>query len=172
MIMLNRFEKLTGKRTSEPVPIPVEPPPENFAGPQAEIDPKLRALIDIKVRLHQKLLDEIDLTAIDKLPKTAFQDQVAAMIRDLLRTERMQLNQQEQAQLTVEIIDEMIGLGPLEPLLKDPTVNDILVNTHRMVFVERAGKLELTGASFQDERHLLRIVNKIVAKVGRRVDES
>jgi pilus assembly protein CpaF len=132
----------------------------------------LRALIDIKVRLHQKLLDEIDLTAIEKLPKTAFQDQVGAMVRDLLRTERLQLNQQEQAQLTVEIIDEMIGLGPLEPLLKDPTVNDILVNTHRMVFVERAGKLELTGASFQDERHLLRIVNKIVAKVGRRVDES
>src|SRR4051794_19547171 len=126
MIMLNRFGKLTGQRTTEPVPVPVEPPPETIAGPSAEIDPKLRALIDIKVRLHQKLLDEIDLTATEKLPKTAFQEQVGTLVRDLLRTERMQLNQQEQAQLTVEIIDEMIGLGPLEPLLKDPTVNDIL----------------------------------------------
>ncbi len=175
--MFNRFSKL-GKPAQEAPAAPTSKtasasglPPE-LSMPQIEIDPVSQAMTDLKVRVHQKLLDEINLPAIEKLPREAFRDQVAMLVTALLRTERVQLNQQEQAQLTADVIDEMIGLGPLEPLLKDPTINDILVNTHRMIFVERAGQLELTGAHFQDERHLLRIINKIVSTVGRRVDES
>jgi pilus assembly protein CpaF len=172
--MLTRFTRLTGPRTNGAEPTAVQP-----AGPAAPVDPPLtevdvanRLYTDIKVRLHQKLLEEINLTAIEKLPPEAFREQTAAMITRLLKAERVQLNQREQAQITNDVIDEMVGLGPLEPLLKDTGINDILVNTHRQVFVERRGRLELTPVIFQDERHLLRIISKIVSAVGRRVDES
>ncbi|GIX13966.1 MAG: hypothetical protein KatS3mg118_1925 [Paracoccaceae bacterium] len=92
--------------------------------------------------------------------------------REGLREMSVVLNAQEMEQLTSELYDEVTGLGPLEPLLKDPTVSDILVNGHAQVFVERHGKLELTDTQFKDDRHLLRIIDKIVSAVGRRVDES
>jgi pilus assembly protein CpaF len=170
--MLTRFTRLPGMREAEPTPAvtPIVPSAAEVA--QAEIDTNNRVYTDVKVRLHQRLLEEINLTAIEKLPPDAFREQTGALITKLLKAERVQLNQREQAQITNDVIDEMIGLGPLEPLLKDTTVNDILVNTHRQVFVERAGRLELTPVIFQDERHLLRIISKIVSAVGRRVDES
>src|SRR4029079_385640 len=93
-------------------------------------------------------------------------------VADYVRAERISLNQKELDLFAAEIVDEMIGFGPIEPLLKDPTVNDILINTHRTCYVERFGKLERTRVHFKDEAHLLRIVNKIVAGIGRRVDES
>src|SRR5438270_7248846 len=89
-----------------------------------------------------------------------------------MRTERLSLNQKELQAFAEEIVDEMTGFGPIEPLLKDPTINDILINTHKKCFVERFGKLEETSVHFKDEAHLMRIVQKIVAHVGRRVDES
>jgi pilus assembly protein CpaF len=94
------------------------------------------------------------------------------MVRELLLDEKAPLNATERSQLSVEIVDEVLGLGPLEPLIKDETVSDILVNTEHLVFVERFGKIERTGVRFKDARHLLRIINKIVSTVGRRVDES
>ena len=127
---------------------------------------------DIKMRLHQRLLDEINLSAIEKLSIEEFRDQVGQLVKEMMRAERVQFNQKEQDRIVADVIDEMTGLGPLEPLLKDPTVNDILVNTYSKVFVERSGVLELTSVRFKDERHLLRIINKIVSTVGRRVDES
>ena len=139
---------------------------------QAATDAANRVYTDVKVRLHQRLLEEINLAAIEKLPPETFREQTAGIITKLLKAERVQLNQREQVQITDDVIDEMIGLGPLEPLLKDTSINDILVNTHRQVFVERSGRLELTPVIFQDERHLLRIISKIVSAVGRRVDES
>src|SRR6185437_14476233 len=91
---------------------------------------------------------------------------------DLLSSENIALNVSEYNQIVTEVLDEVLGLGPLEPFLKDPTVSDILVNTYRQVYVERAGRLEPTPAHFKDERHLMRIIQKIVGAVGRRVDES
>src|SRR5690349_14782696 len=171
--MLTRFTKLTGGKEKQPQPANSEAIAAVVADPtQMELDSASRIYTDVKVRLHQRLLEEINLPAIEKLPPEAFREQTASIITRLLKADRVQLNQREQAQITDDVIDEMIGLGPLEPLLKDPTINDILVNTHRQVFVERQGRLELTPVIFQDERHLLRIINKIVSAVGRRVDES
>ena len=169
--MLTRFTRLAGMRPPEAMPAAAAAPaaPELI---QAEADASNRVYTEVKVRLHQRLLEEINLTAIEKLPPEVFREQTGALITKLLKVERVQLNQREQVQITNDVIDEMIGLGPLEPLLKDPSVNDILVNTHRQVFVERTGRLELTPVIFQDERHLLRIITKIVSAVGRRVDES
>lgn len=168
--MFRRFTRMT-----EPQEKPTEgraPATSAIDQARADVDAANRVYTDVKVRLHQKLLEEINFAAIEKLPPDAFREQTAALITKLLKSDRVQLNQREQAQITNDVIDEMIGLGPLEPLLKDTSINDILVNTHRQVFVERAGRLELTPVIFQDERHLLRIISKIVSTVGRRVDES
>jgi pilus assembly protein CpaF len=127
---------------------------------------------DLKVRLHQRLLDMINLSALDKIAVEDLRREVGAMVRELLVGENMALNAQEYAQLVEEILDEVLGLGPLEPLLKDNTVADILVNTYDKVFVERHGRLEYTPVKFKDDRHLLRIIDKIVTRIGRRVDES
>ncbi|HET6467959.1 MAG TPA: CpaF family protein [Geminicoccaceae bacterium] len=128
--------------------------------------------LELKTRLHQRLLGILNLSAIDKVPAADLRREVATMVGEILAEEGVALNAKEFAQITDEILDEVLGLGPLEPLLKDPTVTDILVNTHQNVFVERRGKLELTPVRFKDERHLLRIIDKIVSGVGRRVDES
>ena len=130
------------------------------------------ALLDEKVKLHERIIDEFNLAALEKLPRDELTREVRTYLGDYVRNERLSLNQKEQQAFAEEIVDEMIGFGPIEPLLKDPTVNDILINTHKQCFVERFGKLEKTTVHFKDEAHLLRIVQKIVAGVGRRVDES
>ncbi|HXL98532.1 MAG TPA: CpaF family protein [Rhizomicrobium sp.] len=127
---------------------------------------------DLKVFLHEKLLAILNLSVLDKVSRDDLAREVSPMIKDLLAGENIALNTTEYNQLVDEILDEVLGLGPLEPFLKDVTVSDILVNTHRHVFVERAGRLEATPARFKDERHLMRIIQKIVGAVGRRVDES
>ncbi|MFO1059995.1 MAG: CpaF family protein [Dongiaceae bacterium] len=173
--MLSRFSRATPRR-DEPVIAPPEAAQEPRVPALAEVAAAEVAepagFTDIKVRLHQRLLDEINLAAIEKLSLEEFRGQVSTLVKELLRAEKLQFNQKEQDRIVADVIDEMTGLGPLEPLLKDPTVNDILVNTCTKVFVERAGKLELTSVRFKDDRHLLRIINKIVSTVGRRVDES
>jgi pilus assembly protein CpaF len=127
---------------------------------------------DLKVRLHQRLLEMLNLAAIDKVPVESLRREVATMIRELLAEEGVALNAKEYYQLVEEVLDEVLGLGPLEPLLKDATVSDVLVNTHKQVFVERHGRLEVTQVQFKDDDHLLRIIDKIVSRVGRRIDES
>ena len=127
---------------------------------------------DLKVHLHQRLLDMLNLSIIDKMPPDEFRREIGELVRELLLEEQQALNLNERNQLVNDILDELLGLGPLEPLLKDATVNDILVNTHSQVFVERFGRLHLTPVQFKDDRHLLRIIDKIVSAVGRRVDES
>jgi pilus assembly protein CpaF len=129
-------------------------------------------LTDLKVRIHQQLIDVMNLSAIETMKAEELQVEVDELIREQLTREQVPLNQQEKQRLTVEVLDEILGYGPLEPLLKDPTVSDIIVNTSQQVYVERAGKLEPTTVRFKDDRHLSRIINKIVAAVGRRVDES
>ena len=130
------------------------------------------AYVEAKVRLHQRLLDMINLPAIERMKPEEFRAGVAEMVRELVEKEQVPLNAGQRTQLVSDIIDEMLGLGPIEPLLKDPTVSDILVNTHRQVYVERFGQIEPTAVKFKDTKHLFRIIDKIVSRVGRRVDES
>jgi pilus assembly protein CpaF len=129
-------------------------------------------ILELKVRLHQKLLDEINLGAIELMPREQFIAEVGGIIRELLAVETTPLNERERAQIVTDVLDELLGLGALEPLLKDTTVSDILVNTYSQVYVERRGKLELSPTRFKDDAHLIRIINKMVTAVGRRVDEG
>jgi pilus assembly protein CpaF len=130
------------------------------------------ALLDEKLKLHGRIIDEFNLTLLDKLSPEELHRQVKDYIGNYVHAERISLNQKEFDVFTNEVIAEMTGYGPIEPLLKDPTVSDILINSHRLCFVERFGKLERTNVRFKDEAHLLRIINKIVSAIGRRVDES
>jgi pilus assembly protein CpaF len=129
-------------------------------------------LLDAKVRLHRRLIEEINLSALEKLPEDEMRAHIQQLVTQYIVVERLALNTQELNEFVSEILDEMTGLGPLEPLLKDPTINDILINGHESTFVERHGLLEPVACRFKDEAHLLRIINKIVSAVGRRVDES
>jgi pilus assembly protein CpaF len=129
-------------------------------------------LIDAKVRLHRKLIDDLNLAMLERLSKEELRKQVSDIVGDYVRSERILLNARELELFTDEVFDELTGLGPIEPLLKDPSINDILINTHERVYVERYGQLEQVPVRFKDEAHVLRIVNKIVSAVGRRVDES
>ena len=143
------------------------------SAPQPTANPLLsEKLLDAKVRLHRRLIEEINLSALEKLPDEEMRSHIQGLVSQYVLTERLALNTQELNDFVLEILDEMTGLGPLEPLLKDPSVNDILINGHECVYVERLGILEPTGVRFKDEAHLLRIINKIVSAVGRRVDES
>jgi pilus assembly protein CpaF len=128
--------------------------------------------LNLKVRLHRRLLDTMNFAAFETMGSIQFRQEVSELVRELLQTEQAAVNLAEQEQIVTDILNEVMGLGPIEPLVKDDTVSDILVNTYNRVFVERSGKLELTDVKFKDERHLLRIINKIVSAVGRRIDES
>ena len=128
-------------------------------------------LLDEKLKLHGRIIDEFNLNVLEKLPPEEQHRQVQAYVGNYIRAERISLNQKELDIFTDEIIAEMTGYGPIEPLLKDPTISDILINTHNLCFIERFGKLERTNVRFKDEAHLLRIINKIVSGIGRRVDE-
>jgi len=127
---------------------------------------------ELKVELHQRLLDLINLQALEQMSREQIQAEVGDIVAEELAKQNHALNHAERKQLVADVLDELLGLGPLEPLLKDPTITDILVNGHGKVFVERYGVLESTPVRFKDERHLLRIIQKIVSAVGRRIDES
>src|SRR3954465_5489248 len=140
--------------------------------PAPSSSPLRDKLLDAKVRLHRRLIEEINLSAIEKVSEGEVRRQISALVAQYVLAERIALNAQELDAFGDEIIDEMTGLGPIEPLLKDPTVNDILINGHECVYIERAGVLEPTPGRFKDDPHFLPIVNKIVSGVGRRVDET
>jgi pilus assembly protein CpaF len=127
---------------------------------------------ELRDRLHQRVIELLDLNAVSAMPQEAVMAQLTKLIEQLLQQESVPLNQRERAQITQDILHEVLGLGPLEPLLADPSVADILVNGHRQVFVERYGRLELTPVRFKDDAHLKKIIEKIVSRVGRRIDES
>ena len=129
---------------------------------------------DLKARIHDRLLDIIDLSVIDKIEREEFEFQIRQVVERILKEESytLPLNLNEREKIFTEILDEVLGYGPLEPLLKDHTVSDILVNTYKDIYVERAGKIEATDARFKDDEHLMRIIDKIVSSVGRRIDES
>ncbi|MDQ7836653.1 MAG: ATPase, T2SS/T4P/T4SS family [Humidesulfovibrio sp.] len=129
---------------------------------------------EIKNRIHDRLIDVLDLSLLDSLPREEMRQEINRVVERILREDFAQapLNLSERRSLLGEIEDEVLGLGPLEPFVKDPTVNDILVNGYRNIYVERRGVLELTPARFKDDDHLRKIIDRIVSRVGRRVDES
>jgi pilus assembly protein CpaF len=182
---MSRFSSLLA-----PAPVPAAPSPQQQEEAPARIafPPAARTeetpaetggassshndeMLAAKVRLHRKLIEEINLSALEKLPPETVRGEVRRFVIEQVKAERLALNTAELEAFSNEVVDEMIGLGPIEPLLKDPQISDILINGHERVFVERRGMLETSPIRFKDEAHLLRIVNKIVAGVGRRVDE-
>jgi pilus assembly protein CpaF len=126
----------------------------------------------VKADLHRKILDRLDLEKLGRATGDTAREEVLVLIRNSVNSEVVPLSFAERERLSREILDEIFGLGPLEPLLKDHSISDILVNRFDKVYIERAGKLELTGLSFKDNQHLMQIIERIVSRVGRRVDES
>jgi len=129
---------------------------------------------ELKTRIHDKLLDLMDLSVLETLDTQTLRSQIRILVEKVLREESrvIPLNLTERERLFTEIQDEVLGLGPLEPFLQDPSISDVLVNTYERIYVERMGKLELTDARFKDDQHLMKIIDKIVSSVGRRIDES
>lgn len=127
---------------------------------------------DARMRIHKRFLEEINLANLESLPVDRMRREVGKFVAEYVAEERMALNASEVDELINDIMDELVGLGPLETLMRDPTVNDILINGHENCFVERKGKLVQEHIPFNDEAHLLRVINKIVSAVGRRIDES
>jgi pilus assembly protein CpaF len=142
---------------------------------QTELDgdaKRRRRLLNLRVDLHRKLLEALNLSAIEKVSENELRSEIAEVARDELSSSDLVLTKVEFDRLIQDLVDEVTGLGPLEPLLADSTVTDILVNTYSQCYVERSGKLELSPVQFKDNQHLMRVINKIVSAVGRRVDES
>ncbi|WP_374396899.1 CpaF family protein [Tabrizicola sp.] len=190
--MFSRFKKDTpGARPAPGAPAPAAAPADKAAfaaraQAQAAVPQRAAAeaiaadkekkrkerLTELKVEIHKRLLEDLNLSAIESATEQSLRGEIAALATEALDEMSVALNKEDRLALTQELYDEVMGLGPLEPLLKDETINDILVNGPKRIFIERAGKLELSDVTFRDERHLLRIIDKIVSAVGRRVDES
>jgi len=126
----------------------------------------------LKGRIHRRLLERLNLANLDKTDRETVIEAIRRVVHELLTSEKVPLNFEEREELVTQILDEIFGLGPIEPLMKDPEVSDILVNTWKQVYIERHGKLETTDIQFQDDRHLLQVIDRIVSAVGRRIDDS
>ncbi|HPT26500.1 MAG TPA: ATPase, T2SS/T4P/T4SS family, partial [Bryobacteraceae bacterium] len=142
---------------------------KNAGKPKSSLKPEYQ---ELKFTLHRKLLDKINLEALATIDNQRVRGEVRQALITLIDSEPTLLSSLEKQQICDEVLDEVFGLGPLEPLLQDPTISDILVNGCRQVYVERKGLLELTSVTFRDDPHLIRIIDKIVSQVGRRIDES
>jgi pilus assembly protein CpaF len=127
---------------------------------------------EVKQKIHGRLVEEANLTALDSMEAAEIRPEISKLIDYFLIEEKVLLNEDEKNALVIEILDELMGLGPLEPLLKDPSVSDILCNTYKNIFVERFGLLEKTKARFINNAHMMNIIDRIISRVGRRIDES
>jgi pilus assembly protein CpaF len=150
---------------SQNVPLPRAPQPRGQQAPRAQY-------VELKANVHRKLLNRLNLEALANAERNRAESEMRTLVLELLSEENAPLSLSEREGLFSELVDEVFGLGPLEPLLRDGTVSDILVNTHKNVFVERGGLLERVPTSFQDDKHLLRVIDRIVSGVGRRIDDS
>src|SRR5687767_8997412 len=128
--------------------------------------------LDLRANVHRKLLGRLNLEALAQTDRSRAESEIRALLSQLLSEETTPISLSERESLFSEVLDDVFGLGPLEPLLRDPSISDILVNTYHHVFVERKGMLERVSASFQDDQHLLRVIDRIVSRIGRRIDES
>jgi pilus assembly protein CpaF len=138
----------------------------------AEPAPAAATMPQIKTRVHRRILERLNLSTLDKLEREEVVATIAKVVQDLVAQEQLPLNLGERELLVRQVVDEIFGLGPLEPLMQDPDVADVLVNTHARVYVERNGKLQRTDVRFQDDKHLLQVIDRIVSAVGRRIDDS
>jgi pilus assembly protein CpaF len=141
----------------------------NATRPRGALKPECQ---ELKLTLHRKLIEKINLEALATIENERVRGEVRQALVSLMESEPTLLSSMEKKQICEEVLDEVFGLGPLEPLLDDPTISDILVNTHKAVYVERRGQLESTNVTFRDSQHLMHIIDKIVSQVGRRIDES
>ena len=164
----------SNQRRGELPAVPLAEATPAFAAASADPGPTAATQVqtELKVELHRRLLDVINLAALETMSREQVQSEIGDIIQEQLAQQKHTLNTIERRQLVTDVLDELLGLGPLEPLLKDSSITDILVNTYDTVYVERFGRLEKTSVRFQDERHLQRIIGKIVSAVGRRIDES
>jgi len=161
---------LLGRRKDEVKPPSLEetqPPAAQTTGSPAAV-----AYVKLKNKLHHRILEKVDLVSLESMSESKLRQEIATLVELLLTEDPAQINDIERRMLVRDIQNEMLGLGPLELLMADSTVSDILVNSYDQIYVERRGKLELTDVVFSDEKHLLRIIDKIVSRVGRRIDES
>ena len=161
---------LLGRRKDEVKPPSLEetrPPAAQTTGSPAAV-----AYVKLKNKLHHRILEKVDLVSLESMSESKLREEIATLVELLLTEDPAQINDIERRMLVRDIQNEMLGLGPLELLMADSTVSDILVNSYDQIYVERRGKLELTDVVFSDEKHLLRIIDKIVSRVGRRIDES
>ena len=161
---------LLGRRKDEVKPPSLEetrPPAAQTTGSPAAV-----AYVKLKNKLHHRILEKVDLVSLESMSESKLREENATLVELLLTEDPAQINDIERRMLVRDIQNEMLGLGPLELLMADSTVSDILVNSYDQIYVERRGKLELTDVVFSDEKHLLRIIDKIVSRVGRRIDES
>jgi pilus assembly protein CpaF len=154
----------------------VAPAPPDRPGPQGRTPlpqaPPRQQYLELKANVHRKLLNRLNLEALAQSDRTRAESEIRTLLSELLAEENTPLSLAEREMLFVEVIDDVFGLGPLEPLLRDPSISDILVNTYKHVFVERGGQLQKVSTNFQDDRHLMRVIDRIVSQVGRRVDDS
>ncbi|WP_170325633.1 CpaF family protein [Ruegeria arenilitoris] len=148
-----------------------EPQAQDNQPDTAAEDTELADWLELKSTLHEALLDRLNLAVIEKVEKDVLRREVAGVVGSALSQTGRPLNTEDFNRIVEELLDEILGFGPLEPLLADPTINDILVNGYQTVYVERSGLLERVPVRFRDEKHLLRVIDKIVSKIGRRVDE-
>src|SRR5574338_363964 len=139
---------------------------------RSEDDPEQTAYLNLKAHIHRTLIQKMNLASCERMPVDQLRPEIDKLVSEILAQESLPLNSAEKVKLIDDLIDELRGFGPLEPLLRDPTVSDILANTYREVYVERRGVIELTNVRFADNDHLLRVIERIVDRVGRRVDES
>ena len=146
--------------------------PSLSPGPRPAVQPTRPGYVELKASVHKKLLNRLNLEALASAERSRAESEIKTLVNELLGEESMPISMGERDVLYGELIDEVFGLGPLEPILRDPSVNDILVNTYKDVFVERRGILEKVSATFQDDGHLLRVIDRIVSRVGRRIDDS
>lgn len=166
-------ELLTGRRDAAK-PMMIDPIPSNSASSSADTtaDADVDAYIKIKSRLHLQILERVDLASLESMTEIQLRREISTQVDWLLQENPAPINDAERRMLVRDIQNEMLGLGPLELLMADPSVSDILVNSYKQIYVERHGRLELTKVRFTDDQHLLRIIDKIVSRVGRRIDES
>jgi pilus assembly protein CpaF len=152
--------------------MPPTPAAAAARGPAPRQQAVRQQYLELRANVHRKLLSRLNLEALANTDRSRAESEIRTLLGQLLGEETTPISLSERESLFSEVLDDVFGLGPLEPLLRDPGINDILVNTHSNVFVERAGVLERVSASFQDDQHLLRVIDRIVSRIGRRIDES
>jgi pilus assembly protein CpaF len=170
------WERAARQAQPSPAPDSAEPPsrgglrpPTGGKEPSGETHQSFQG---IKSRIHRRLLERLNLSNLDKLTREQVTDAIRKVVLDLIGQESVPLNFEEREELVKQVLDEIFGLGPIQPLIEDPEISDVMVNTWKSVFIERNGKIEKTDVRFQDDRHLLQVIDRIVSAVGRRIDDS